>query len=63
MNEDGNADRGFRRLWTWATTPPQVYLLYVVALILIWAISFYAGTLNPRKSGAPGAPPISAPQR
>lgn len=60
---NGNSDRGLSRLWKWATTRPQVYVVYVVALILIWAISFYAGTLNPRKSGHPSPPPVSAPQR
>jgi hypothetical protein len=63
MNDNGNDDRGFGRLWKWATTRPQVYVVYLVALILVWAISFYAGTLSPRKSGGPGAPPVSAPQR
>jgi hypothetical protein len=62
MNETGNGDRGFNRLWAWATTRPQVYVVYVLALILVWAISFYAGTLNPRKPRGPDAP-ISAPLR
>ncbi len=63
MDDNGKGDRGIGGLWQWATTRPQVYVLYVVALILIWAISFYAGTLNPRKSGGQIPPPVSAPQR
>jgi hypothetical protein len=47
-------DRSFKELVRWATTPPQVYLVYVIALVLIWAGSFYAGTLSPKK--APPAP-------
>ena len=63
MNDNDNQDRGFSRLWKWTTTKPQVYAVYVVALILIWAISFYAGTLNPKKSGGSNPPPVSTPQR
>jgi hypothetical protein len=64
MNNIGKGDHSFARLWKWATTKPQVYAVYVVALVLVWAISFYAGTLNPKKSGSgQSAPPVSAPQR
>jgi len=45
----------------WAKTPPQVYVVYLVALILVWLVSFYAGTLNPKRSQSP-APPVSAPR-
>ncbi|WP_407154516.1 hypothetical protein [Bradyrhizobium sp. STM 3557] len=47
-------DRSFKELVRWATTPPQAYLVYLIALILVWGISFYAGTLSPKK--APPAP-------
>ena len=63
MNDTGDGNSGIRGLWKWATTKPQVYVVYVAALILIWAISFYAGTLNPRKTGGQSPPPVSAPQR
>ena len=62
MNDD-NRDRSLRALWKWATTPPQVYVVYVLALILVWAISFLAGTLNPKRNAHPPPPPVSAPQR
>jgi hypothetical protein len=42
-------DRSFKDFVRWATTPPQAYLVYVIALVLIWAGSFYAGTLSPKK--------------
>jgi hypothetical protein len=48
-------DRSFKDFVRWATTPPQAYLVYAIALILIWAGSFYAGTLTPKK-----APPSQA---
>ena len=63
MNDVNKGDRGLGRLWRWATTKPQVYAVYVAALILVWAISFYAGTLNPKKSGGQSPPPVTAPQR
>ena len=55
-------DRSFKDFVRWAMTPPQAYLVYVIALVLIWAGSFYAGTLTPKKA-PPSAPPrVSAPQ-
>jgi hypothetical protein len=36
-------------LWRWSTTPPQSYLVYVVCLVLVLGLSYYAGTLNPKK--------------
>ncbi|WP_349643971.1 hypothetical protein [Bradyrhizobium sp. LTSPM299] len=40
----------------WATTPPQSYGVYLVALILIFTASFYAGSLKPKHTPAPPAP-------
>jgi hypothetical protein len=57
---DDNKPKSF---WQWATTPPQSYLVYLIALILVWGASFYAGTLKPKKADGPGPPPVSAPQR
>jgi hypothetical protein len=60
---DENHDRGMRGFWRWVTTPPQVYVVYVLALILVWGVSFLAGTLNPKKAGSSTSPPpVSAPQ-
>jgi hypothetical protein len=63
MNDDSTPDRGLRALWKWATTPPQVYVVYVLALMLVWGISFLAGTLNPKRTGGQTPPPASTPQR
>lgn len=64
MSNEIGSPGTFRRLVRWAKTPPQVYVVYLVGLILVWLVSFYAGTLNPRKAPpAPApAPPISAPR-
>jgi hypothetical protein len=45
----------------WATTPPQAYLVYLIALFLVATLSFYAGTLRPKKPVGLGPPPMSAP--
>lgn len=52
-----------KSLWQWATTAPQSYAVYVIVLLLVWGVSFYAGTLRPKKTDGPGPPPVSAPQR
>jgi hypothetical protein len=46
----------------WATTPPQAYGAYFVALILVAGLSFYVGTLKPKKAVGMGPPPIVAPR-
>jgi hypothetical protein len=46
----------------WATTPPQAYAMYFIALILVGGMSFYAGSLRPKKTVNFGPPPISAPR-
>ena len=51
--------RGFVR---WATTLPQSIAVYLVCLLLIGGLSFYAGTLKPKKAIGIGPPPISAPR-
>jgi hypothetical protein len=62
MAEQSEPDGGFRQFARWATTPPQAYLTYVIALLLVWAMSFYAGTLSPKKPPPPAAPgPVIAP--
>jgi hypothetical protein len=60
-NETGIAAaiRGFTR---WAITPPQSYAVYLVCLFLVAGLSFYAGTLKPKKAVGVGPPPISAPR-
>jgi hypothetical protein len=60
-NETGPAVaiRGFVR---WAITPPQSYAVYLVCLFLVAGLSFYAGSLKPKKAINIGPPPMSAPR-
>jgi hypothetical protein len=53
------AIRGFAR---WATTPPQAYAAYFVALVLVAGLSFYVGTLRPKKPIGLGPPPVAVPR-
>jgi hypothetical protein len=50
-------------LLRWATTPPQSYVVYLVCLILVWMLSFYAGSLKPKNAQGLGPPPVMAPPR
>jgi hypothetical protein len=62
MANDNEPDGGIRHWTRWATTRPQAYLTYLIALILIWLVSYYAGTLNPKKAPPPAMPgPVIAP--
>jgi hypothetical protein len=63
MDNQTDPDNPFRRLLRWATRPPQAYAVYLGCLILVWLLSFYAGTLRPKKADGLGPPPVSAPQR
>ena len=53
---------GIRRLVQWAITPPQSYAVYLVCLFLVAGLSFYVGTLKPKKAVGLGPPPVSAPR-
>lgn len=46
----------------WAITPPQSYAVYLICLALVAVLSFYAGTLKPKKAIHPMPPAASAPQ-
>jgi hypothetical protein len=46
----------------WAITPPQSYAVYLVALMLVAGLSFYAGSLKPKPPTGLGPPPVSAPR-
>jgi hypothetical protein len=59
-NETGQQPRSFR---SWATTPPQSYAVYLVCLVLVFLLSFYAGTLKPKKAEGLGPPVSLAPPR
>jgi hypothetical protein len=54
--------RSFGDLVKWAITPPQSYAVYVIGLLLVYSLSYVAGTLNPKKSVPPPQPAVSAPR-
>ena len=45
-----------------ATTPPQAWGVYLLAVLLVWLISFYAGTLKPKKTPDASPPAVTAPK-
>jgi hypothetical protein len=47
-----------RDLARWATIPPQSYAVHLVCLFLVAGVSFYVGTLKPKKTIGP--PPQTA---
>ena len=59
--ENQTGPTGRKSLVQWAITPPQSYVVYLVALFLVAGGSFYVGTLKPKKPVGMGPPPISAP--
>jgi hypothetical protein len=50
-----------REFIRWAITPPQAYVMYLIALVLVGGLSFYVGTLKAKKPVGLGPPPVSAP--
>jgi hypothetical protein len=59
-NETGPA-AAIRGLVRWVITPPQSYAVYLVCLLLVFGLSFYVGTLKPKKAPPMSPPPASAP--
>jgi hypothetical protein len=53
---------GFKALVRWAMTPPQSVAVYFVILVLVLGMSFYAGTLSPKKQPGTAPAPVSAPR-
>jgi hypothetical protein len=47
-----------RALYRWATTPPQAYLVYAVLIVMVGGVSFFVGTLKPKKTPGP-APAVA----
>jgi hypothetical protein len=62
MTDDTASPGPVRRALRWATTPPQAWGVYLVAIVLVWLLSFYAGTLKPKKIPQGGPPPVTAPR-
>ena len=51
-----------RTLWQWVITPPQSYAIYLLALFLVAGLSFYVGTMKPKKPVGAEPAPVSAPR-
>ena len=49
------------RLFRWATTPPQAYAMYVLALVAVYGVTFLAGSLVPKKHPVATPPSVSVP--
>ena len=62
MTKDTGPQGNRTSFWRWATTPPQSYAVYLICLFLIAGLSFYAGTLKPKKAVGMGPPSMSAPR-
>lgn len=60
-NETGPA-AAIRSFARWAITPPQSYAVYLVCLFLVAGLSFYAGTLKPKKAVGMAPPAVSVPR-
>jgi hypothetical protein len=60
--ENQTSPTGFKGMLQWATTPPQSYAVYLVALLLVFGLSYVAGTMKPKNSAGMGPPPVSAPR-
>ena len=59
-NQTGPA--GLKGLLRWAITPPQSYAVYLIALLLMFGLSFYVGTMKPKNPTGMGPPPVAAPR-
>ncbi|MGV7215729.1 hypothetical protein [Bradyrhizobium sp. UFLA05-112] len=62
MTNDSELSGTFKRLTRWATTPPQAYGVYLAAVVLVFLLSFYAGSLKPKKAPEGGPPPVTLPK-
>ena len=60
--ENRSGPAGIKGVVRWAITPPQSYAVYLICLFLVAGLSFYVGTLKPKKAVGIGPPPISAPR-
>jgi hypothetical protein len=49
MDKDTGIAAAIRGFVRWSMTPPQSYAVYLVCLFAVAGLSFYAGTLKPKK--------------
>jgi hypothetical protein len=54
---------GLKGLVRWATTPPQAIAVYLICFGLVAGLSFYVGTLKPKKPIGVGPPPAATAPR
>jgi hypothetical protein len=62
MKEPTGPAEGFWGFVRWAMTPPQSIAVYLACLFLVAGLSFYVGTLKPKKAVGMDPPPVSAPR-
>jgi hypothetical protein len=62
MTENSSPPGLLTRFARWATTPPQAYGVYLGAVVLVFLLAFYAGTLKPKKTPDAAPPPVTAPK-
>jgi hypothetical protein len=53
---------GLKGMLRWAITPPQSYAVCLIGLLVIFGLSYYAGTMKPKHTTGMGPPPVSAPR-
>ena len=58
MEKQTGAAASIRGLVRWAITPPQSYVVYLISLFLVAGLSFYVGSLRPKKPVGLGPPPM-----
>ncbi|MBR0817505.1 hypothetical protein [Bradyrhizobium liaoningense] len=62
MSDDTGPPRTFKGLLRWATTRPQAWGVYLLAVLLVWLVSFYVGSLKPKKAPDANPPAVTAPK-
>jgi hypothetical protein len=62
MEKQTGPAAAIREFVRWSITPPQSYAMYLVCLFLVAGLSFYVGTLKPKKPVGLGPPSVSAPR-
>jgi len=62
MENQTGKPAAIRAFVRWAMTPPQSVAFYLACLVLVAGLSFYVGTLKPKKPIGLGPPPVSAPR-
>jgi hypothetical protein len=58
MEKDTGPAAAIRGFVKWAIRPPQAYVVYLISLFLVAGLSFYVGSLRPKKPMGLGPPPM-----